>query len=141
MDSALAPSAVKFGELTFNLAVRRLERVSGIVLDLTPELTEILGQLAAAQGRVVTKEEIYLGICQRSQGMPEPKIADVQICHLHKTLDGFSAGSGDHIVTVWGEGYRLSPVAKPRKEALTQKRGARARGVGQRLESIFLGVA
>ncbi len=114
-----------FGRFTFTPATSEVRIDSGKSAHLSPELCIILNQLVAVKGEMVAKEVLYEGICERRHRPPKPKVVDVQICKLRRIIDKLSPNGGNHIITVWGEGYRLSDDPQYRMRALQYKRGPR----------------
>jgi DNA-binding response OmpR family regulator len=75
-------------------------------LDLTATELEILEMLVRAQGRIVTRDEMFAALYQREPS-PFERSVDVHIGHLRKKL----GPDGDQIIrTVRGVGYELSEM-------------------------------
>ena len=81
---------------------------------------KILKNLAAAWGRVVTKETLYFSMYSLISDDEQPcfKVIDVFVCQIRREL----AGTGFRIRTIWGGGYVLEageqlfsgkPTSKP----------------------------
>ena len=127
-------STTKFGGFSFTPETCSVRSRSGKTKRLRPEVSAILAALSVDKGKVVTKEALYKGICERGIGFPpEPKIVDVQVCNLRRALDDLAPNGGDHVITEWGQGYRLSDRPQARKKALQCIRGAGDRGLLKRL--------
>ena len=97
------------GPITID-TLARIVTLAGQPLDLTPAEYQLLVRLAAAPGRVFTKQELLRAIPVDPHARPaDPRSArphrrvDTQVARLRRRL-------GDHrglLVTVWGVGYRL----------------------------------
>jgi DNA-binding response OmpR family regulator len=89
-------------------AVARRVTLAGRPLELTRREYELLAQLAAAPGRVFTKQELLRAIWALPAGSPGRRL-DTHVARLRRRL-------GDHralLVTVWGVGYRLGCPDRP----------------------------
>jgi len=80
---------------------------------LTRQEHAIFTALHAASPRIRTKEQLLADVYWSENDDPEIKIIDVWICKLRKKLQPL----GVNIQTVWGQGYRLMPVASEREAA------------------------
>jgi TolB-like protein len=97
----------RFGQ--FELYTNRRELLcNGTPLQINRQAFDILCQLAAARGEVVTKEELL------SRVWPNVTVADgsvhVHVSALRKALEGSNGST--HIVTVPSRGYRLFGIAE-----------------------------
>lgn len=80
---------------------------NGRVAALTIQENALLEILAAAKGRVQSKERLLASLyALQPDDPPEIKIIDVFVCKLRKKLKPL----GVEIFTVRGQGYRLLPV-------------------------------
>jgi two-component system cell cycle response regulator CtrA len=88
--------------------VTSLVTVNDLAIELTGKERLTLLALAAAPGRVLTKEmlmnSLYAGTPDEE---PELKIIDVFICKLRKKLSEKHPDAGAFVQTVWGRGYAL----------------------------------
>jgi DNA-binding response OmpR family regulator len=106
--AAAAPSCRRVGPITIDPAARRVT-LAGRPLALTRREYELLVHLAAAPGRVFTKQELLQSIWSTPVGGAPTRRLDAQVARLRRRL-------GDHralLVTVWGVGYRLGGVEHP----------------------------
>lgn len=84
---------------------------SGIVVfrgrfaTLTRQEAEILGQLHAARGAVVSRQSLLAGLYPIEADEAEIKIVDVFVCKIRKKLKPLGLDIG----TAWGGGYRFIP--------------------------------
>ena len=101
------PTLLTVGPITIDTLAHTVELV-GQPLDLTRVEFALLAHLAAAPGRVFTKQELLRAIPAdpdtrpANQARPNRRV-DTQVARLRRRL-------GDHrglLVTVWGIGYRL----------------------------------
>jgi DNA-binding response OmpR family regulator len=96
-----ASPALQVGPLLIDPLARRVS-LAGRPLELTRREFELLARLAAAPGRVVTKEELLRDVWSQPPGRPTRRL-DTNVARLRQRL-------GEHralLVTVWGVGYRL----------------------------------
>ncbi len=103
-----APSRRRVGPITIDPAARRVT-LAGRPLALTRREYDLLAHLAAAPGRVFTKQELLESIWSKPIGGAPTRCLDAQVARLRRRL-------GDHralLVTVWGVGYRLGGVEHP----------------------------
>ncbi len=95
------PAIGRVGPLAIDSATRRVT-LAGRPLELTRREYELLARLAAAPGRVFTKQELLREIWSQPAGSQTRRL-DTQVARLRRRL-------GEHrglLVTVWGVGYRL----------------------------------
>ena len=101
------PTRLTVGPLTIDTLAHNVA-LAGQPLDLTRVEFALLAHLAAAPGRVFTKQELLRAIPSDPQIRPSNQArpnrrVDTQVARLRRRL-------GDHrglLVTVWGIGYRL----------------------------------
>jgi two-component system cell cycle response regulator CtrA len=103
-------SVIRTGKLAVNLDARSVE-VEGHPLHLTGKEYGILELLSLRKGTTLTKE-MFLNHLYGGVDEPELKIIDVFVCKLRKKLAAAQTGGGEHIETVWGRGYLVSPSAE-----------------------------
>ncbi|MGI8803511.1 MAG: response regulator transcription factor [Solirubrobacteraceae bacterium] len=99
--SAAARPLGRVGPIVIDAAARRVT-LAGRRLDLTRREYDLLFQLAAAPGRVFTKQELLRRL-PADPAVRSTRRLDTQVARLRRRL-------GDHrdlLVTVWGVGYRL----------------------------------
>lgn len=97
----VGPGPIRVGPLTIDSA-SRLVTLAGLPVELTRREYDLLRLLAAAPGRVFTKQDLLREIWGAPHGSSTRRL-DTQVARLRRRL-------GDHralLVTVWGVGYRL----------------------------------
>lgn len=97
----VGPGPVRVGPITIDSA-SRLVTLAGVRVELTRREYDLLRLLAAAPGRVFTKQDLLREIWAAPLGCSTRRL-DTQVARLRRRL-------GDHralLVTVWGVGYRL----------------------------------
>lgn len=75
-----------------------------LAFSITAQEARALIALADAKGRVLTHNQLEDAM-ERSSGGELVKITGVYVSRLRKAL-----GSFDAIETVWGQGYRITPI-------------------------------
>lgn len=112
-----AEALITAGPIVVNVDAKHVS-VGGKDAGLTGKEYVMVEMMALRLGQTVTKaqfmDHLYGG---RDADEPEIKIIDVFVCKIRTKLRRL--GGGGHIQTVWGAGYRMSPVAsedsQPRK--------------------------
>ena len=100
---------VRFGRFQLDLARRQLSR-EGMPLRISGRALDILCELAAASGNVVTKDQLMAEVWS---GMTvEESNIHVHISALRKVLDDGNSGQS-YVVNVPGRGYRLIGLSAP----------------------------
>ena len=96
---------LEVGELTIDLARRRVTRAGGESAHLTPTEWNILRTLAAQAGRTLTHQQIYDAVWGRRFGNPQQYLR-VYITNLRRKIEA-NPTHPRVIVTEPGVGYRL----------------------------------
>lgn len=105
---------IKTGNLTIDTA--RHEAVkNGVVLELTAKEFDLLVFFAANQGQVFTKRQIYRAVWKDEYAFDDNNIT-VHIRRLRKKIEDHPE-TPDHIVTVWGVGYKFAAKTLPENES------------------------
>jgi two-component system, OmpR family, response regulator len=87
--------------------VRHECRVGSDAVELSARETEVMAHLMLRRGDVVSKTDLMEAVW--GEGFPgDPNIVQVYVRHLRRKLEKLNAGP--IIETVWGSGYRLSPL-------------------------------
>ena len=103
-----AAEELRYGGLYINLPARRVE-VNGQQVTLTAKEFNLLATLAAAPGRVFTREALLEQIWGYSF-LGDGRTVDVHIGTLRKKLEtAGGTGAPYYIKTVWGLGYKFDP--------------------------------
>ena len=105
----MADGEIRFGRFRLDLARRELRR-DNEPLRLGGRALDILCVLAAAEGAVVTKDELMARVW--AGVVVEESNIDVHISALRKALEEDSNGQ-NWIMTVRGRGYRLLRLREP----------------------------
>jgi DNA-binding response OmpR family regulator len=92
------------GDMTFDFRRLRATR-NGSALDLSPREFAILGCLIAAQGEVVTREQLLHQVWGYRRP-PFTRTVDMHIAKLRRKIEP-SAGAPELIVTIHGVGYKF----------------------------------
>src|SRR5947209_7144616 len=108
---------VSFGPFRVDLRHRKLTR-DGDPIDLKSKAFDILAVLAAAQGEVVTKDELMAKVWPGL--VVEESNIQVHISALRKAL-GEARDRPGHLFTVSGRGYRLVGAQPPPAEMPTSE--------------------
>jgi len=95
---------VSFGDVTVDLALRRVTR-SGEVVHLTPIEYRLLSTLVRDAGRVLTHRHLLREVWGPSH-VESPHYLRIYMAHLRQKLER-DAAQPEHIVTETGVGYRL----------------------------------
>lgn len=80
---------------------------AGSFVILSKSEAEIFASLRAAQGQIVSREQLLAGLYMVGADEAEIKIIDVHICKLRAKLKPL----GLSIQTAWGRGFRFVPPA------------------------------
>ena len=94
------PQTMKYKNLTLDLDGYKVY-AGGEVIDLTPREFEILRELLANRGRILTRQNLLQAIW-KYEFFGEERIIDTHIKNLRKKL-----GAADYIETIRGVGYRI----------------------------------
>jgi len=97
-------AAVTFGDVTVELAMRRVTR-AGNSVHLTPIEYRLLATLVRHAGRVLTHRQLLLEVWGPSH-VESPHYLRIYMAHLRQKLERDGA-QPEHIVTETGVGYRL----------------------------------
>ena len=100
---------VSFGRFRLDLGRRELSR-DGVPVHLSVRALDILCELVAAKGSVVTKDELMAGVWHGL--VVEESNIHVHVSGLRKALDE-GAGGHSYVVTVPGRGYRFIGLQPP----------------------------
>lgn len=103
-ERAAAPPAgpLTVGDVELDAGARVVRR-DGAAVELTGVEFTLLEMLLRAAGRVVTREELFLGVLGRRE-MPFDRSLDMHVSNLRKKL-GHKAGEIERIKTLRGVGY------------------------------------
>ena len=99
-------SLLRFGDVTIDAASRKALK-NGRDAGLSPRAFDLLLALAAAGGRVLSRQEL-LRTVWKHQAEVVTRTVDAHISELRHKLED-DPDSPRHIVTVWKSGYRFDP--------------------------------
>lgn len=97
-----APEVERFGALELDRS-RRLVRVAGAEVDLSPLEFDLLAALASRRGALVSRAELLKEVWGYHSRVVS-RTVDTHIAKLRAKID---QGEGSHIVTIRKQGYRL----------------------------------
>jgi DNA-binding response OmpR family regulator len=102
-----APAVSSFGEVTVDLGRRHVVRGDAEV-ELTRLEFDLLAFLVANPNRVVSREELLQSVWDSSAEWQDPATVTVHVRRLRQKLEHVPS-EPDHILTVYGVGYRFEP--------------------------------
>ena len=100
-----APAVASFGEVTVDLDRRHVLR-GEVVVELTRLEFDLLAFLVANPNRVVSREELLQSVWDSSAEWQDPATVTVHVRRLRQKLER-DPSEPDHILTVYGVGYRF----------------------------------
>ncbi|MEM7709742.1 MAG: response regulator transcription factor, partial [Pseudomonadota bacterium] len=98
----------RLGPWALELAERRLRHDEGFTVALTPSEMEMLRFMSASPGTVFARSDLLAASRARQHGGNDDRAIDNLVKRLRRKLETDSADP-QHLVTVWGRGYRLEP--------------------------------
>ncbi|MET9588152.1 response regulator transcription factor [Streptomyces sp. NPDC006539] len=98
----MLPSQLRLGDLTLDLAGRRVVRFETPIA-LSPREFAVLELLAIRSGQVVTRTDL-IECCWDEMADPRSNVVDALMARLRKRL-----GPPPIVESVWGAGFRLTP--------------------------------
>src|SRR3954470_11225866 len=123
----MSSNEIRFGRFALDLVGRRLV-CAGQSVKLSSRSLDILCELAAAPGEVVSKDQLMEKIWPGR--VVEENAIQVHVSALRKALESGSHGQS-YVVTVPGRGYRLvgidssaAPSAQPISPAIAARRNS-----------------
>jgi len=99
-----ADGTIAIGNLSVDMAARRIER-EGVIIHLTPIEWQIFSTLLAANGRILTHQQIFDAVWGRQYGNPQQYLR-VHITNLRRKVEETPA-TPQIIITEPGVGYRI----------------------------------
>lgn len=101
------PTSIDFGPFHIDRAARTLTR-DGEPIELRPKEFDLLAHLASRPGAVMTRGELLRDVWGSHPDWQDPGTVTVHVRRLRRLIEGDPA-KPDHIVTVYGVGYRFDP--------------------------------
>ncbi len=98
----------RFGPWDFQPRDRRLRHTDGYMVMLTPSEAEILRFMAASPGTVFSREDLLAVSRTRQHAGTDDRAIDNLMKRLRKKVEK-DTSAPQHVVTVWGKGYRFDP--------------------------------
>lgn len=103
----VAPTNGSFGDVEVDFGRRLVER-AGDEVDLTRLEFDLLSFLLANPNRVVSRDELLQSVWDSSAEWQDPATVTVHVRRLRQKLEQ-NPSEPDHILTVYGVGYRFEP--------------------------------
>ena len=102
-----APAVTTFGAITVDMDSRQVSRNS-LLVELTRLEFDLLAFLVANPNRVVSRDELLQSVWDSSAEWQDPATVTVHVRRLRQKLEA-DPSEPDHILTVYGVGYRFEP--------------------------------
>jgi len=99
------PTITNFGDVSVDSERRKVER-SGVEVNLTRLEFELLAFLLGNPNRVVSRDELLQSVWDSSAEWQDPATVTVHVRRLRQKLEN-DPSEPDHILTVYGVGYRF----------------------------------
>lgn len=99
------PAIVTFGRCTIDLAARTVVK-DGEPIELRPKEFDLLAHLASRPGEVLTRADLLREVWGSHPDWQDPGTVTVHVRRLRRLIED-DASAPDHIVTVYGVGYRF----------------------------------
>lgn len=101
----IGPATLSFGNFHVDKAARSLTH-DGEVLTLRPKEFDLLVHMASRPGEVMTRSDLLRDVWGSSPDWQDPGTVTVHVRRLRRLIEA-DAANPDHIVTVYGVGYRF----------------------------------
>lgn len=101
------PEILRFGSVEVDVMARLVTR-DGEPVDLRPKEFDLLVHLASAPGEVASRHDLLREVWGSSPEWQDPGTVTVHVRRLRRAIETNPA-QPDHIVTVYGIGYRFDP--------------------------------
>ncbi len=101
----VGPSTITFGDYFVDRAARSITK-DGEELVLRPKEFDLLVHMASRPGEVMTRSDLLRDVWGSSPDWQDPGTVTVHVRRLRRLIEA-DAASPDHIVTVYGVGYRF----------------------------------
>lgn len=100
-------SVLDFGRIVVDEPAREI-RVEGKPVEATPREFELLAHMAKDPGRAFSRGELLEAVWQSSPDWQDPSTVTVHVRRLRRRIE-VDPDSPQHLLTVWGVGYRFDP--------------------------------
>ena len=108
------PKLIPLRAVTIDLD-RHVALRDGVARKLTTLECQLLAYLSARPGEIVTRDELLREVWGYREGM-QTRAVDTLLARLRKKIEA-SPSNPDHLLSVWGEGYRFVPLEPPAPES------------------------
>ena len=103
----VGPASISFGRFQIDRSARVLTK-DGTPLTLRPKEFDLLVHLAGRPGEVMTRSDLLRDVWGSHPDWQDPGTVTVHVRRLRRLIEE-DAAHPDHIVTVYGVGYRFEP--------------------------------
>ncbi len=103
----VGPASISFGRFHIDRSARVLTK-DGTPLTLRPKEFDLLVHLAGRPGEVMTRSDLLRDVWGSHPDWQDPGTVTVHVRRLRRLIEE-DAANPDHIVTVYGVGYRFEP--------------------------------
>lgn len=104
---SIGPTTLSFGQVEVDVTARQVIR-GGEQVELRPKEFDLLVQLASSPGEVMSRQDLLREVWGSSAEWQDPGTVTVHVRRLRRAIENDPA-KPDHIVTVYGIGYRFDP--------------------------------
>jgi len=99
------PRTIAFGTVEIDVTARKVTRGAELI-ELRPKEFDLLVRMASAPGEVLSRQDLLREVWGSSSEWQDPGTVTVHIRRLRRAIEADPA-KPDHIVTVYGIGYRF----------------------------------
>jgi DNA-binding response OmpR family regulator len=103
----VGPTTISFGTVEVDVTSRRVT-MDGADVELRPKEFDLLVRLASSPGEVMSRQDLLRDVWGSSSEWQDPGTVTVHVRRLRRAIERDPAAP-DHIVTVYGIGYRFDP--------------------------------
>jgi DNA-binding response OmpR family regulator len=101
------PTLLSFGSIEIDVSARQVTH-AGELVELRPKELDLLVHLASSPGEVMSRQDLLREVWGSSPEWQDPGTVTVHVRRLRRAIESDPANP-DHIVTVYGIGYRFDP--------------------------------
>jgi DNA-binding response OmpR family regulator len=101
------PTTLAFGSIEVDVTARQVTR-NGEIVELRPKEFDLLVCLASSPGQVMSRQDLLQEVWGSSSEWQDPGTVTVHVRRLRRAIETDPA-QPDHVVTVYGIGYRFDP--------------------------------
>ena len=99
------PATIEFADVHVDVASRQVTK-AGSPVELRPKEFDLLVRLASTPGEVMSRQDLLHDVWGSSSEWQDPGTVTVHVRRLRRAVEN-DPGKPDHIVTVYGIGYRF----------------------------------